>query len=91
MSLRANWDHSWLQTLITASTFRDGLEVAGIVLSSTGPADPGTDPSIASNRDELAARCVSPVLTELKYDAPGFDCPVDWLTHARRQLSHGER
>jgi len=45
-----------LQTLIVADTFRDGLRVAGIVLNA--PQKVTDDPSIDSNADELARRCV---------------------------------
>ena len=68
-----------LQTLITAATFRDGLEIAGIVLNwpSPRPDDPSTD----SNRDELARRCVAPVLAEVPHGGE-FDQDVDWWTLA---------
>lgn len=65
-----------LQTLIAAATWRDGLEVAGIVLNHSVP--PGTDLSIATNRQELAARCVPPVLAEVAHGAVAFDTEVDW-------------
>ncbi len=65
-----------LQTLIAAATFRDGLEVAGIVLNH--PAAPSGDPSVATNRRELAARCVPPVLAQVAYQAESFDAEVDW-------------
>jgi dethiobiotin synthetase len=64
-----------LQTLITASTFRDGLRVAGLVLNSLQP--PGRDPSVESNADELARRCGAPLLTMVEYEG-GFDRVVDW-------------
>ena len=48
-----------LQTLITASVYRGGLEVAGVVLNHPAP-PPGDDLSLASNRAELAARCTAP-------------------------------
>ena len=64
-----------LQTLITASTFRDGLAVAGIVLNSN--TDGRDDPSTKSNRQELEMRCVSPVLAAVDYNG-GFDRVVDW-------------
>jgi dethiobiotin synthetase len=82
-----------LQTLITAATFRRGLPIAGIVLNR--PIPPGqsvetalsggtdADPSIASNSDELARRCVPPLLAELSYGAAGFERPVDWFALAR--------
>ncbi|HUT88155.1 MAG TPA: dethiobiotin synthase [Thermoguttaceae bacterium] len=66
-----------LQTLIAAATFRDGLPIAGIVLNNPGP--PGGDPSTASNRRELAARAVPPILAEVAWQAEGFDAEVDWL------------
>ncbi len=72
-----------LQTLIAAATFRDGLEVAGIVLNH--PVPPGDDPSIATNRQELAARCVPPVLAEVAWNAAEFDAPVDWPALVRRR------
>jgi len=63
-----------LQTLITASTYCDGLEVAGIVLNS--PRRPG-DPSTDSNRDELARRCIAPVLAAVEHGG-ALDAEVDW-------------
>jgi dethiobiotin synthetase len=71
-----------LQTLITAATFRDGLDVAGVVLNDvrTLPSDAST----SSNRAELQARCVPPVLTHLHHGAEDFDVHVDWLALARR-------
>ncbi len=65
-----------LQTLITAATFREGIPIAGVVLNN--PAEPGDDPSRATNRRELAARCVPPVLAEVAWNAHRFDRPVDW-------------
>jgi dethiobiotin synthetase len=65
-----------LQTLIAAATFRDGLEVAGIVLNH--PVPPGDDASIVTNRGELAARSVPPVLAEVAWNAAEFDASMDW-------------
>lgn len=64
-----------LQTLITASTFRSGLPVAGIVLN--WPALAVDDLSTASNREELARRCNVPLFSEVAYGG-GFDQDVDW-------------
>lgn len=82
-----------LQTLITAATFRRGLPTAGIVLNRPQPPDErvedgrcdGTaaDPSIESNADELARRCVPPLLAEVGFGAAGFDRSVDWFALAR--------
>ena len=65
-----------LQTLIAASTFRDGLEVAGIVLNDLGSSG---DISVDSNRKELEARCVPPVVAQLAHGTDRFDADVDWL------------
>lgn len=71
-----------LQTLITAATFRDGLDVAGIVLNQPNPARPD-DLSVATNRSELARRCVPPILAELAWQAEEFEVSVAWETLAR--------
>jgi dethiobiotin synthetase len=64
-----------LQTLVTAATYRDGLNVAGIVLNSPRKRD--DDPSVDSNADELARRCVPPLLATVEHGG-GFDRAVDW-------------
>lgn len=64
-----------LQTCITAATFRDGLEVAGIVLNTPRRLD---DPSTAHNVREIRRRAVPPVLAEVAFGAERFDPPVDW-------------
>jgi len=66
-----------LQTLITASTFRDRLHVAGVVLNS--PNRTVDDPSTESNAEELARRCARPLLATVEYDG-GFDRAIDWWT-----------
>jgi dethiobiotin synthetase len=70
-----------LQTLITASTYCDGLDVAGIVLNEPRPRN--DDFSIESNADELARRCVAPMLSTVEYGG-NFDRDVDWAKLARR-------
>lgn len=79
-----------LQTLITAATFRDGLEVAGIVLNHPRPPQQ-EDLSLATNRAELARRCVPPVLAELGWQAQEFDTCVPWERLARAGQSQGPR
>lgn len=64
-----------LQTLIAAATYRDGLQVAGIVLNS--PRAVRDDPSVDSNPDEIARRCVPPLLAIVEHGG-GFDREVDW-------------
>jgi dethiobiotin synthetase len=70
-----------LQTLITAATFRRGLDVAGIVLNQTNPS--AGDASIGLNAAEIRRRAVPPVLAEVAYQAERFDPAVDWFAVAR--------
>ena len=72
-----------LQTLITAATFRDGLEIAGIVLNDVQPPDKDADPSVMSNLVELEARCMPPVLAHVENRADGFTADVDWFDLAK--------
>ena len=69
-----------LQTLITAETFGEGLDVAGVVLSNVRLGD---DVSRQSNRQELERRCVAPLLAEVAHGADAFDNEVDWFAIAR--------
>jgi dethiobiotin synthetase len=71
-----------LQTLITAATYCDGLDVAGIVLNS--PLRRDDDASVGSNADELARRCMPPLLAIVEHGA-GLDRENDW-----RALCGGE-
>ena len=73
-----------LQTLFTASNYRGGLSVAGVVLNH--PKTPAIDDvSVLTNRAELAARCIAPLLTGIKFGAATLDCEVDWFELARRR------
>jgi dethiobiotin synthetase len=69
-----------LQTLITADTYRHGLDVSGIVLNS--PKRLTDDPSIASNAAELARRCAAPLLAVVDHGGT-FDRDVDWHAVAK--------
>src|SRR5690606_25845009 len=69
-----------LQTLITAQTRAPRLPIAGIVLNqATKRPD---DASLASNAEELAARCDAPLLTTISHGSGTFDQPVDWFAIA---------
>lgn len=68
-----------LQTLIAAATYGDGLRIAGVVLNS--PQTRANDPSVDSNPDEVARRCVPPLLALVDH-AAGFDRAVDWASLA---------
>ncbi len=65
-----------LQTLVVANCFRDGLEVAGVVLNDSQIFE--GDQSIESNRFEIARRAQVPVLSRLGYEAARFDDEIDW-------------
>lgn len=68
-----------LQTLITASTFRHGLNVAGIVLNDVQARSADVDPSVDSNREQLHSHCVPPVLTQLNWGATEIQAGIDWM------------
>ncbi len=69
-----------LQTLITAACYRDGLDVAGIVLNdSQNLID---DQSIETNQAEIASRAIPPVLTRVSYAAERFEQEIDWFALA---------
>jgi dethiobiotin synthetase len=89
-----------LQTLITARAFgaagsrehgaesrRNGLLVAGVVLNS--PTTATDDASVASNADELARRCGTPLLATVGFGGR-FDREVDWMKIAGSK-EHGAR
>ena len=67
-----------LQTLITAATFRDGLDVAGIVLNDIRPPE-DSDASAHSNLREIRQRCIPPVLGQLSWNGARVQPPVDWM------------
>ena len=66
-----------LQTLIVAETFRGGLSIAGVVLNQVD--ERVNDKSLTSNRRELAARAMAPILADVAWGADRFDPPVDWF------------
>lgn len=72
-----------LQTLITATAFRDGLPVAGIVLNDL-PARKG-DESCLSNPAELTQRCVPPLLAHVPRFASRINDGPDWFDLAGGQ------
>jgi dethiobiotin synthetase len=68
-----------LQTLIVADTFRTGLSVAGLILNSPQPV--ADDPSTDSNADELARRCIAPILANITHGGE-LEPAVDWWSLA---------
>lgn len=75
-----------LQTLIAATTFGDGLGIAGVVLNSPSRRD--DDQSVNSNADELARRADAPLLAVVEHGG-GFDRPVDWASLFENRPSLG--
>ncbi len=69
-----------LQTLITAATFRDGLDVAGVVLNEASPRSDAE--GVAQNAREIRRRCVPPLLAEVGWKADRFEPAVDWYSIA---------
>jgi dethiobiotin synthetase len=66
-----------LQTLITAATFREGLPVRGIVLNDVSP--DVDEASRALNAEELTARCLPPLLAQVRWQEADALGRVDWL------------
>jgi dethiobiotin synthetase len=69
-----------LQTLFTACCFRDGIEVAGVVLNDAQSFQ--DDISMGSNFEEIAARIRPPVLAHVHYESQEFEQNVDWFALA---------
>jgi dethiobiotin synthetase len=76
-----------LSALVVAATFRESLQVAGVVLNNC-LATP--DPSAATNADELRRRCMPPVLATVGWQS-GFDAPIDWWALAEGKIMNYER
>lgn len=71
-----------LQTLITARTRAPHLPIAGIVLNQATPRP--DDASLATNAEELAARCDAPLLAVVSHGGKAFDRSIDWFALAER-------
>jgi dethiobiotin synthetase len=69
-----------LQTLITARTRAPRLPIAGVVLNQV--ATRSGDESLASNAEELAARCDAPLLATVGFESRNFKSEVDWMSLA---------
>jgi dethiobiotin synthetase len=65
-----------LQTLIAAAAFADGIPTAGVVLNDPDPQQ--ADASAATNRQQLEARCVPPILAHVRWGAASLDEQVPW-------------
>ena len=74
-----------LQTMITASCFRDGMDVAGIVLNDSQLFD--GDVSIETNEEEIAQRSLAPVLGRVLYKSETIDREVDWWALSEKAMA----
>ncbi len=70
-----------LQTLVTAHAFRDGLNVAGIVLNDRRAPDE-SDASAEHNLNELRQRCQPPVIGNVPWQCRQWDAETDWFALA---------
>ena len=68
-----------LQTLVTAETFRDGLNVAGVILNDRSQQG---DESCKSNSEDIRDRSVAPLLAEVAFGATSITPRVDWMSLA---------
>ena len=78
-----------LQTLITATTFRQGLPIAGVVLNQVHK--DVDDRSVDSNLQELRQRCVPRVLGRFEWRATDLSEPIGWYAlagNARSDRAH---
>lgn len=71
-----------IQTLMAAKHHRQGLPVAGIVI--THPEGFGGDLSTFSNVEEISRRSSAPVLACVPFNGDAFDRDVDWIEVASR-------
>ncbi|MEM9409734.1 MAG: dethiobiotin synthase [Planctomycetota bacterium] len=72
-----------MQTLITAACFRDGLDVAGIILNDAQIFE--GDVSIDSNQQEISKRTDTPVLSRVRYQQAEIQEQIDWFALAQQQ------
>ncbi|UUO06456.1 dethiobiotin synthase [Blastopirellula sp. J2-11] len=70
-----------LQTLITASVFRGGMDIAGVILNDLAPTP--EDVSRDSNYAELTKRSTPPMLAHVPYSAERLPAQIDWLKLAQ--------
>jgi dethiobiotin synthetase len=78
-----------LQTIITAQAKAPHLPIAGVVLNQATRRE--GDASLASNAEELRARCPAPLLATVSLGESGFRERVDWFALASRGMSLGGR
>jgi dethiobiotin synthetase len=78
--------HRTLTNLVVAATYRDGMDIASVVLNDPPP--DSSDESAATNLAELKARCVPQVLGPLAWGAEIFPASTDWYRLAGTGNKH---
>lgn len=73
-----------MQTLIAAENYGDGLNVAGVVLNDILDGSTHEDPSVSSNRQQIANRASVALLSHVAYNAEKFEEQIDWLAMAQK-------
>lgn len=71
-----------LQTLVVASTYRDGLPIAGILLNDIDQDAVAASEVAELNVTELRARCVPPLLARIPHQDPSVLADIDWYSLA---------
>ena len=74
-----------LQTLVTATTFREGLVVAGMILNQ--PSENSTDLSCRSNRRLIEQHAIPSLLAEVEFQGL-LPSSIDWMALARQPLEN---
>jgi len=74
-----------LQTLITARARAPQLPIAGMILNQATPRP--DDASLATNAEELAARCDAPLLGMVAHSERAFDRKIDWFALAAAKIN----
>ncbi|MBA4107214.1 MAG: dethiobiotin synthase [Pirellula sp.] len=74
-----------LQTLITARARAPQLPIAGVILNQATPRP--DDASLASNAEELVARCDAPLLAMVSHGGSAFDRRIDWFALAAAKIN----
>lgn len=66
-----------MQTLITAATFRDGLEVGGIIINNLRTEE--GDESVKTNPEEIAKRSLIPIIGTVNYRGKEIEGDCDFF------------
>ena len=70
-----------LSATVTAMCFREGLNVAGVILNDSQVFE--GDTSRESNEQEITKRSVAPVLARVRHESDILDREVDWMALAK--------